>query len=281
MKRLWTGLPLTLLVCSVALSQDANKYDKYNIVLAKEVDGNTELFLAQKSSGDIVRLTDTPSRNESFPTWSSDGRLITYVGSEEENPGIYVLDIETGDAKRVIPGFERAIPSWSPDGKQMVLTDTASQSIVIVELASGKKTAVPHEADGGSYATWSKSGPHLVFEGPGGIFRTGTDGKNTQRLTNNAGANEWPSFSPDGTRVAYGAGTEEDKNLWVVDADGSNARQLSKGIQFGDAYPAWSPDGTTILLTASADGKTGIYEIHIKDGSTKYLMEGVMADWRK
>ena len=262
----------------------SGRYDKYNIVFVKEVDGNSELFLARKSTGDTVRLTNTPSRNESFPTWSSDGRLITYVGAEEEDPGIYVLDIETRSAKRVIPGFDDAIPSWSPDGKQMVLTDTASEggrSIVIIDLASGKKTPVPHDAERGAYATWSKAGPHLVFEGPGGIYRTDTDGRNTKRLTSYPGLNEWPTFSPDGTKVAYAAGTEEEKHLWVVNADGSGARQLSKGIQYGDAYPAWSPDGKTILFTASADDKTGIYEINVKDGSTKHLMDGMMPDWRK
>lgn len=265
-------------------NDDSARYDTYNIVFVKEVDGNTELFLAQKSSGDTIRLTNTPSREESFPTWSSDGRFITYVGGEEENPGIYVLDIDTGSARRVIPGFDDAIPSWSPDGKQMVLTDTASEggrSIVIVDLGSGKKTPVPHDAGGGAYATWSKAGPHLVFEGPGGIYRTDTDGKNTKRLADNPGLNEWPAFSPDGTKVAYAAGSEEEKHLWVVNADGTGARQLSRGVQYGDAYPAWSPDGKTILFTASADDKTGIYEVNVKDGSTKYVMDGMMPDWRK
>lgn len=281
MKILWTAVPLMLMFCSVAAGQDANKYAEHNIVFVREVDGSTELFLAQKGVGNIVQLTETPSRNESFPTWSADGKSITYIAHEEESPGIYVLDIETGEAKRVIPGFEGAIPSWSPDGKQMVLTDTDAQSIVIVDLASGEKTTVPHGAERGSYATWSKAGPHLIFEGSGGIFRTDTDGKNTKQLTSNPGANEWPSFSRDGTQVAYSAGSEEDKNLWVVNADGTGARQLTKGIQFGDAYAAWSPDGATILLTASVDGKTGIYQITVEDGSTRRLIDGMMADWRK
>ncbi len=281
MRKLWTVVPLLLLLCSVAQGQDANQYDKYDIVFAREVDGGTDLFLAQKSTGEVVRLTETPSRSESFPTWSADGRSITYMAHEEENAGVYVLDIETGEAKRVIPGFEGAIPSWSPDGRQMVLTDTDAGAIVIVDLESGEITPVPHEAERGSYATWSKAGPHLVFEGPGGIFRTDTDGKNTKKLSNTPDANEWPSFSRDGTLVAYGSGGDEEKNLWIVGADGTDARQLSKGLQFGDAYPAWSPDGTTILLTASADGKTGIYEINVKDGSTKRLLDGMMADMRK
>jgi len=257
------------------------RYDKYNIVFVKEVDGNSELFLARKSSGDIVRLTNTSSREESYPTWSADGRLIVYVGGDEKNPGIYAMDIETGSAKMIVPGFDDAIPSVSPDGKQIVLTDAASKSIVIVDIASGKKTPVPHAAERGAYATWSKSGPHLVFEGPGGIFRTDIDGKNTKRLTSNAGLNEWPRFSPDGTMIAYAAGSEEEKHLWVVNADGTGARQLSKGIHFGDAYPAWSPDGTTILFAAHTDDKTGIYEINVKDKSTKYVMDGMMPDWRQ
>ena len=124
----------------------------------------------------------------------------------------------------------------------------------------------------------SRDGKRLAYiakrAGRGFIVCDGVEGPHYDSVNS-------PAFSPDGTKVAYAAGTEEEKHLWVVNADGSGARQLSKGIQYGDAYPAWSPDGKTILFTASADDKTGIYEINVKDGSTKHLMDGMMPDWRK
>jgi len=273
-------LPVALTSCAIiGNDNDGGKYDDYNIVFSKEVDGNVDLFLARKGTEDTVRLTNTPSRTEVFPTWSSIGRHIVYVGAEEDEPGIYVLDMDTGAAKRVLAGFTGAIPSWSPDGKQLVLQNDSSE-IVIADLATGETRAVPHGAARGSYATWSKAGPHLVFEGAGGIFRTRVDGANTRQLTSNPGLNEWPRFSPDGSQVAYASGSEEEKHLWVVNADGTDARQLTSGIMYGDAFPTWSPDGNTILITASDDEQAGIYEVRLRDGQTRYLMEGMAPDLR-
>ena len=277
---LFLVMPVALASCAI-LQNDygGGKYHDYDIVFAKEVEGNIELFITRQGDGDTVRLTNTPSRGEMFPTWSSDGRRIVYVGAEEDEPGIYVLEVKTGVAKRVLAGFPGAIPSWSPDGKQLVLQD-ASNGIVIADLATGESRAVPHGAERGAYATWSKAGPHLVFEGAGGIFRTNTDGANTRRLTSNPGLNEWPRFSPDGSQVAYASGSEEEKHLWVVDADGTEARQLTSGIMYGDAYATWSPDGKTILITASDGERAGIYEVNVRDGKTRFLMEGMAPDWR-
>lgn len=271
---------LVLVSCSSMHTDTVvEKYTRYDIVFAKEVSGNLELFLASKGSEDSIQLTNTPLRTEMFPSWSSDGQRIVYVGAEEENPGIYVLEVATGLAKRVLDGFTGAIPSWSPDGKQLVLQDDAN-GIVIADLTSREARVVPHGAERGAYATWSEAGPHLVFEGAGGIFWTDVDGSNTRQLTSNPGLNEWPRFSPDGSQVAYASGSEEEKHLWVVNADGRGARQLTSGIMYGDGYPTWSPNGKTILITASDGEKSGIYEVRLRDGRTHYLMEGMAPDWR-
>ena len=82
---------------------------------------------------------------------------------------------------------------------------------------------------------------------------------NPENLTNNAAAEETsPSWSPDGTQIAY----ERDGDIWIMDADGSS---LFIDIGGTEQDPAWSPDGTTI---AFASDVTGNFEIWKADVAT-------------
>ena len=70
------------------------------------------------------------------------------------------------------------------------------------------------------------------------------DGSNPLRLTNRPEVDWWPTWSPDGMRIAYA--TQEGKSgdwhyeIWVMDADGSNHTCLTPSTSDG-AYPDWSP----------------------------------------
>ncbi|HEX6579330.1 MAG TPA: hypothetical protein VF195_00415 [Actinomycetota bacterium] len=81
-----------------------------------------------------------------------------------------------------------------------------------------------------------------------------TDGTGYRNLTRTPDANEWgPVWSPDGRRIVYSSDDNGMPQLFVMDADGSNARQLSD--VWGE-YPAWSPDGSRIAFASSMGGST-------------------------
>jgi hypothetical protein len=66
-------------------------------------------------------------------------------------------------------------------------------------------------------------------------------------------ANILPSWSPDGRRLAFSAGTTTGRQLFVMNADGTGIQQLTHDSGIGVLQVAWSPDGTEIAFT-SADG---------------------------
>ena len=84
------------------------------------------------------------------------------------------------------------------------------------------------------------------------------DGTRYRNLTRTPDANEWgPTWSPDGRRIAFSSDEDGVPMIFVMDADGSNARRLSD--VWGE-YPAWSPDGRRIAFASEVGGSTAFGE---------------------
>ena len=87
-----------------------------------------------------------------------------------------------------------------------------------------------------------------------------------------------PQWSPDGKRIAYvvtKADLEKsayDSDLWLIDADGRNDRQLtrSKGADF---RPRWSPDGATIAFLSDRVGNNDVYVLPVAGGEARPLVD--------
>ena len=87
-----------------------------------------------------------------------------------------------------------------------------------------------------------------------------------------------PRWSPDGKRIAYvltKADLEKsayDSNLWIVDADGKNGRQLTYA-RGADFRPRWSPDGKSLAFVSDRDGKNAIWLLDPNGGEARKLVE--------
>lgn len=84
------------------------------------------------------------------------------------------------------------------------------------------------------------------------IYTIAPDGTGLQRLTHAAGADTAPRWSPDGSQIAY----LHDNQIWVMDADGSDAHQVHGYA--ADGQLSWSPDGSRIAY--AANGAIGVVD---------------------
>ena len=89
-------------------------------------------------------------------------------------------------------------------------------------------------------------------------------------------------FSPDGKRIAYVVTRADlgrsvyDSDVWLVDADGKNNVQLTRGPK-GDYAPRWSPDGESIAFISDRDGVNALYVIDPDGGEARKLTDDAAA----
>jgi len=74
-----------------------------------------------------------------------------------------------------------------------------------------------------------------------------------------------PVWSPDGTRIAFYSDRSDNRDIWVMNADGSDQKQLTTDPA-DDARPAWSPDGKRLAFDSDRSGKHDIWVMNA-DGS--------------
>jgi len=235
---------------------------------------------------DRIQLSDSPGEPLA---WSSDGSKLliwrtfwpdfpnaSLSGREEEQfwTGLFVLNADgtetrvtvghfiKGSVSHVIggPTPEGAGGSFSPDGSQVVYEDDT------VRPASGGGW---HVLASGIYVVQAEGGtPQLLHES----------------ATETVSA---PTFSPDGEQIAYFDGYGDSGNsIWVMNADGSGARELVDLKALWPVSLVWSPDGSRLAFSGWADVRSrhdvvAVVWVVGADGSglTRVIPQGKRPSW--
>jgi Tol biopolymer transport system component len=113
---------------------------------------------------------------------------------------------------------------------------------------------------------WSPDGLRLIFSDGKDLLDAGQF--DIVNLTNSAGPNNTEAtISPDGMRIAFTSNRDGNQEIYVINADGSNPRNLTNNPA-SDSSPAWSPDGTRIAFVSDRDGNSEIYSMSAADGAS-------------
>jgi Tol biopolymer transport system component len=90
------------------------------------------------------------------------------------------------------------------------------------------------------------------------IYSMRFDGGEETNLTNDAGDDSSPAWSPDGNRIAFATTRDGNAEIYVMDADGTDQTNLTNHPA-PDTSPAWSPDGSKIAFVSTRDGNAEVY----------------------
>jgi hypothetical protein len=218
----------------------------------------SDILVADANGAHGVAITHS-GRHDTQPVWSPDGKWIAYMSMPAESSGDFRIRVMSADGRNARDVLTQTtttlMPSWSPDGRSIAYgsRNGTTAMIGVVDVANGKTRWLPFTA-GGNNPVWTKAG--LVYADADGSIRIASiDGKDPRTLV--AKSDGSPVVSHDGRSIAFLNNDLGAEQLWVSDADGAHARDVSQlsGMDVQDA--AWSPDGTILFVAQGRRDPTG------------------------
>src|SRR5262245_18545511 len=235
-----------------------------------------EVYLADSRGGHLRRLTNAVQASR-WPAISPDGKRIAMTRKLADGCWhLLVMNLDGSGLIDVAGGFPRSMwwrfvgnADWSPDGRKLAFSQEfdgdSRVQLMVYDLASREIAQVTQDHSVNLRPRWSPDGRKLAYtsNGTGGsldVYTINVDGSGRRALTSEIGWQQEPTWSPDGRRLAY----TNRHDIWVMDADGSNARNVTKTPGIEEAQPSWSPSG--IAFASTRDPVANIYVIQ-PDGS--------------
>ncbi|MGH8129500.1 MAG: TolB family protein [Steroidobacteraceae bacterium] len=207
--------------------------DGTRVVFASDRGGNEDVWIVRADGTDLRNLTNHPA-SDSHPSWSPDGRLIVFCSTrgDGENDDIYVIDTDATKLRRLTDNGLNwdTFPSFSPDGRTILF-----RRLLLERMSEG--TLANSE-----------------------VMVMNIDGTGVVNLTRHPWFDGWPSWSPDGRRIAFSSNRSDAYQIYIMNADGSGLTRVVDS-PYTDSRPQWLPDGKGLIFNREREARIEMLQV--------------------
>jgi Tol biopolymer transport system component len=217
-----------------------------------------------------------------------DRRKLMYLAGDPDGSGpwLYSMDVERRIPHRLTSGLDRYTSlAASADGRRLVVT-RASPKRTLWRLPIADLPAEVSAAARISLTTSTAFSPRLGQNYLLYVAATGTS-ESIWKLANGTGTELWsgqgaqvfggPAIAPDGRHIAFSVRQRGQTLLYVMQADGTNARIVADSLDLQGA-PAWAPDGQSITSAADDHGVPHLYRVPLDGRSPALFVQEYSVD---
>ena len=234
------------------------------IVFTSQRDGHTDIWVMSGGGGVIGNMTPGALTGLA-PAWSPDDTEIAYI----YNHDLWVLAADGSGTTRNIsnsPDVQESEPTWSPDGSVIAFRHRSPQATDIWTVQPDGSnptniTQTPQPEADERKPSYTGDGTTIVYERFGDIWKMSVDGTGQANLTDDfSGGGLDPSASPSGERIVFTSSADNNEELFVMNADGTDITRLTS-VAGEDENPDWQatdpPPGLSIHDSLASEGSDG------------------------
>jgi Tol biopolymer transport system component/DNA-binding winged helix-turn-helix (wHTH) protein len=216
------------------------------------------------------------------PAFSPDGKTIAFVSWVEAwNKDVYVMPSQGGAPKRLTFDQNKSWqPAWTSDGLNILFGSSrgGSPELWRVAASGGQPERLSVGANATAGLALDREGRRLAYVVPShhahiSAFDLLNPREPPVRIAESTRSEGSPSYSSDGTRIAFASNRSGDAfDIWVADANGANQTRLTTSSRGGNGSPRWSPDDQWIAYDSwVVDGLLDVYVIRASGGAPRRL----------
>ncbi|HVS87708.1 MAG TPA: S9 family peptidase [Candidatus Acidoferrum sp.] len=256
------------------------------------------LLVARPDGSDITFLAPQDGTNSPLPgtgkeaAWSPDSKQLAFISS---TPGEGAA--EAGGDPMVITRY-----LYKPDAREGMtrFNDNQRLHIFAVDVATKLIRQLTQGNTDEHSIDWSPDGKEILFVSnrePNqdeffnyDIFALKVADNSIRRLTATENNEYEPLWSPDGKHIVFRGTrrgltdretTMEDTHVWVMNADGSDRREIGAVLDNRQGTPQWAPDGSAVYFTLQERGSIHLVRIPLSGGQPEFVVKdtGTVGDW--
>jgi Tol biopolymer transport system component len=241
--------------------------DGTSFAYASAARGSWDIYVQRVGGRNPVLVAGDPNRDERWPAFSPDGKLIAF-SQGGGNGGIFVVGA-TGESARRLTDFGYN-PAWSPDGQRIVFCTeevvgayerNQISALWTVDVNGGAPTKLD---DGDAIQpAWSPSGRRIAFwqvvKGQRDLVTVPAAGGSHVLVTSDAAVDWAPTWSPDGRLLYFASDRGGSMGIWRIGIDEPSGRPTSApepvvvGVGVAMDLPHLSADGTSLVFRSKIE----------------------------